>query len=284
LATSNTISGGMRLGLLKAGMVVAALAGWLALPVTAAATPTGATFPGGSLTGLVVDEGAFTRGSFENLAYTYDGCGTQPAEATCTWEVTVTLSSDPAGRCSPASTESQVVWSSGTRAGNGSVESGPLSFALEGCRGQVLAGFLTTAKTFDIDEQSGPWIIVGNGGRQSLFAIGIGAESVKEAEERIIAASPPAESTAPEPPPRLMVSADCRSLMIGRTRYAFVFRRIGCHKATNIARIALWGSRPSGYRCVDKRGGGKRCIRQGNPKKYLEWRLPADRPRPGPSR
>jgi hypothetical protein len=278
MATSNTISGGMRLGLLKAGMAAAVLAGWMAMPVTAGATPTGATFPGGSLTGLVVDEGAFTNGSFQNLAYTYDGCGTQPAEATCTWKVEVTLSSDPASRCSPATPETQLVWSSGTRSGNGSMDSGPVSFALEGCRGQVLSAFVTTAKTFDPDEQEGPWIVIGNGGSYSLFAIGIGAESVKEAENKIIAASPPAQPTAPEPPPRLMVSADCRSLMIGSTRFAFVFRRIGCHKATNIARIAQWGSRPSGYRCVDRRGGGKRCSRQGNPKKYLEWHLPR-RPR-----
>jgi hypothetical protein len=268
----------MRLAFLKAGIAAAALAGCLAAPGAAVATPTGATFPGGSLTGLVVNEG-FTQGSFQNLAFSYDGCGTQPAEATCTWKVEVTLSSDPAGRCNPATPETQQVWSSGTRSGNGSVESGPVSFALEGCRGQVLAGFVTTAKTFDVDEQDGPWIVVGSGGGYSLFAIGIGAESVREAEERIIAASPPAQPASAEIPPRLMVSADCRSLMIGSTRYAFVFRRMGCRKATNIARIAHWGSRPSGYRCVDRQGG-KRCSRQGNPKKYLEWHLPG-RPRSG---
>ena len=266
----------MRLAFLKVG-IAAALAACLVTPATAAATPTGAEFPGGSLTGLVVNEG-YTQGSFQNLAFRFDDCGTKPAEATCTWEVQVTLSSDPATRCNPGSPEKQLVWSSGTRSGNGSVESGPVSFPLEGCRGQVLSGFVTTAKTFDAEEGGGPWIVVGSGGSYSLFAIGIGAESVKEAEERIIAASPPARPTPPEMPPRLTVSTDCRSLTIGGTRYAFVLRRIGCRKAANIARIAYWGSRPSGSRCADKQGGGKRCSRQGNPKKYLEWHLPRRTP------
>ena len=84
----------------KAGIAALALAGSVAMPATAVATPTDATFNGGSLSGLAVDP-AFTQGSFQNFTYRQESCGTEPAEANCTWEVQVTLYSDPAGRCKP---------------------------------------------------------------------------------------------------------------------------------------------------------------------------------------
>jgi hypothetical protein len=263
----------MRLWLPKAGIAALALAGSVAMPATAVATPTDATFNGGSLSGLAVDP-VFTQGSFQNLTYRQESCGTESAEANCTWEVQATLYSDPASRCKPSTPETQVIWASGAISGNGSMEAGPVSFALEGCRGQILGGYVKTTKTFNPDEQEGPWKVVGRGWSASLFSIGIGAESVKEAEQKIIEASPPAQPASPALPQRLAISADCRSLKIGVTRYAFVFRRMGCHKAANLATMAyLSGAAPGGYRCGDKPGGGMRCSRQAQPKKYVEWHI-----------
>ena len=168
-----------------------------------------------------------------------------------------------------------MIWASGEKSGNGSVEAGPVSFALEGCRGQILGGYVKTTKTFNPDEQEGPWIVIGRGWTASLFSIGIGAESVKEAEQKIIDANPPAQPTSPALPQRLAISADCRSLKIGVTRYAFVFRRMGCRKAANLATMAyLSDAAPGGYRCEDKPGGGMRCSRRAQPKKYVEWHIP----------
>ena len=66
----------------------------------------------------------------------------------------------------------------------------------------------------------------------------IGAESFEETEQRIRAANPPAYPIPPTEVPTLAVSANCRSLKIGSTRYAFAFRRMGCRKATNLATMA----------------------------------------------
>jgi hypothetical protein len=76
----------MRLGL---KVVVTALAvATMVAPTAAIADNTDVTFAGGNLTGLEVDP-AFSQGSFQNLSYRHEDCGTQPAEVTCTWEVRV---------------------------------------------------------------------------------------------------------------------------------------------------------------------------------------------------
>lgn len=234
-----------------------------------------ATFNGGGLTGLAVDA-AFTQGSFQNLSYRYEGCGTEPAEETCTWELRVSLYSDPARRCVASTPESQLLWDGGKESGNGSVESGPISFALEGCRGQVLSVYYEAMKTFNPEEEEGSWKTLSSGSSALLLSITIGAESFEEAEQRVIAANPPAQLIPQMAPPTLAVSASCRSLMIGSTNYAFAFRRMGCHKATNLAAVAhLSGASPSGYACKAEQGEGKRCWRRGHPEKYVEWHLPS---------
>ena len=239
----------------------------------AVANVTDATFSGGSLTGLAVDAG-FTQGSFQNLSYRYEDCGTEPAEETCTWELRVSLYSDPARRCVASTPESQLLWDSGKESGNGSVDLGPLSFALEGCRGQILSVYYEAMKTFNPEEEEGPWKTLSSGSSAPLLSIAIGAESFEEAEQRVRAANPAAHLDPPMVAPTLAVSANCRSLKIDSTRYAFVFRSIGCRKATNLATMAhLSGAAPSGYACKAKQGEGKRCWRRGHPEKYLEWHL-----------
>jgi hypothetical protein len=217
----------------------------------------------------------FTQGSFQSLSYRYDSCGTEPAEVTCTWQVHLTLHSDPARRCVPSTPDSLLLWDSGERSGNGIAELGPFNFALEGCRGQVLSAHLEHMKTFNPDDQDGPWKVLSSGGGASLFVIGIGAESVEEIEQKIIAANPGSPSNSPTLRPRLAVSANCRSLKVGATRYAFVFQRMGCHKATNLATMAYLSDAPlRGFRCADKPAGGIRCWRKGQPKRFFGWHLP----------
>lgn len=255
----------MRLWGLKAVVAALAIAAMVA-PATAIADVTDVTFNGGSLTGLTFDS-AFSQGSFQNLSYRHEDCGTQPAEETCTWEVRAHLYSNPAWRCVPSTPESQLLFDSGERSGNGAVESGPLSFALEGCRGQTLSAYYEAKKTFNPEEEEGPWKLLSQGSGGPLFWIVIG-ESFEEPTQWIPTSNLPAYPD----PPALAVSANCRSLKIGSTRYAFVFRRMGCHKATNLATIAhMSGAAPSGYACRANQGEGKRCWRRGHPEKYVEW-------------
>lgn len=270
---SNMLIARMQPRWFQATIAALALFGSTAIPATASATTTDASFPGGSLTGLTVDA-AFTQGSFQDLSYHFEDCGTKPAEETCTWELRLTLYSDPAHRCVPSTPESQLLWDSGQKSGNGSVDLGSFSFALEGCGGQILSAYYESNKTFNPEEEEGPWKVLVSGGSASLFSIGIGAESPEEAEQRVRAANPPTPVASPAAVLPLAVSANCHSLKIGSRRYAFVFGRMGCRKATNLATMAyVSGAAPSGYRCQGKRGGGRRCWRRGQPKKYFEWHV-----------
>jgi hypothetical protein len=269
------IAGSMRPRWLKAvALPITAMA--MASPHTAVASMTDVSFNGGSLTGLAFDA-AFSQGSFQNLSYDYGNCGTEPAEATCTWDLRMSLFSDPARRCMTGGTpESQLLWESGERSGNGTVESGPLSFALEGCKGQVLSIYYGAEKTFNPDEEEGPWKTLFTGSSGTLLSIAIGAESVEEIEQRIRSANPASHSTLPDAAPTLAVSANCRSLKIGGTRYSFAFRQMGCRKATNLAAMAhVSGNTPSGYACKALQEDEKRCWRRGHPEKYVEWHLPS---------
>jgi hypothetical protein len=249
----------------------------MAVPAAAVATVTDATFPGGSLTGLTVDP-AFRQGSIQNLSYRYEECGTKAAEKTCTWEVRANLFSGPGQRCEASTPESQLLWDGGEKSGNGLLESGPLSFALEGCKGQVLSVYYEAMKVFDPDAEEGPWKLLSEGTSASLFMIVIGAESSGEAAEQRIVAANPAAHPAPPPAPALAVRADCRSVRIGRSVYAFAYRGMGCHTATSlVTRVHLSGGAPSGYACKAAKGGGRRCWRRGHPEKYVEWhRRPAN--------
>ncbi len=230
------------------------------------------SFNGGSLTGLVA-EAPFSQGSFQNLSYRYDDCGIEPAETTCSWRLRVSLYSDPARRCAPGTPESQLLWDSGERSGNGTVESGPIGFALEGCKGQVLNVYYEAKKTFDPEKEEGPWKVLSSGSGATLIQIGIGGESVEEIERRIREASPAALPASPSLPARLAISANCRSLKIGSSHYSFVFRHMGCHKASNLATMAhVSGGAPSGYACKALEGDGERCWRRGHSEKYVEWR------------
>lgn len=244
----------------------------MAAPTAAIADASDVTFNGGSLIGLTVNS-AYSQGSFQSFSYRYEECGTQPAEKTCTWQVRASLYSDPSQRCVPSTPESQVLFDSGERAGNGLAESGPVSFALEGCRGQVLSAYYEALKTFNPEEEEGSWKLLSSGSTGSLFLIVLGAETIEETEQRIGAANPAAPLTPPPIAPTLAVNANCRSLRIGSTRYTFVFRHMGCRKATNLATMAyLSGTAPSGYVCRAKKGKGKRCWRQHHPEKFVEWR------------
>jgi hypothetical protein len=252
----------------------------MASPHTAFASTTDVSFGDGSLTGLSVDAG-FSQGSIQNLSYSHTDCGTEPAEATCIWDLRMTLYSDPARRCLAGTPESQLLWDSGERPGNGTVESGPLSFALEGCRGQILSVFYEEKKTFNPEEEEGPWWkVLSSSWSATLLLLEIGAESVEEIERRIREASPAAHPTLPPLPLTLAVSANCRSLKIGSTRYSFAFRQMGCRKATNLAEMFhVSRGAPSGYVCKALQGEGERCWRRQRAEKYVEWHLPSRAPR-----
>jgi hypothetical protein len=258
----------MRLWGLKAAVTALAVAATVA-PAGAIAGVTDVTFEGGSLTGLEFDA-AFSQGSFQNLSYRHEDCGTQPAEKTCIWELRADIYSDPAWRCVPSTPGSQLLFDSGERSGNGVVESGPLSFVLEGCRGQILSAYYEAKKTFNPEEEEGPWRLLSQGSSGTLFWIVIG-EPLTEPTQWIPTSSPPAHPD----PPALSVGAGCRSLKIGHTRYAFVFRRMGCRKATNLATMAHLSGAPSGYACRTRQGEGERCWRRGHPERYVEWHLPS---------
>lgn len=258
----------MRPGWLTLAAVTLAVAG-IASPAAAVAETTDVTFYGGTLTGLTVDP-AFTQGSFQNLSYRYESCGTEPAEETCTWKLQASLHSDLTQSCAPSTPGSQLLLDSGERSGNGTFESGPVSFALEGCRGQILSVYYEEKKTFNPDEEEGPWKSLSSGGSGTLLWIVIGGDASKvNPWEPVVHAAP---SKAPL---TLAVSANCHSLKIGSTRYSFVFHRMGCRKATKLATTAnLTGAAPNGYACR-VRGKGERCWRRHRPEKYVEWHLPS---------
>jgi hypothetical protein len=265
----------MRSRLLKAGIVALAVLGGAVIPASAAGTPNGASFPGGSLVGLAIN-GTFTEGSFQSFAYHFEGCGSEPAEETCTWEVRLHLSSNPARRCVPSTPESQQLWDSGQQSGNRAVEVGPLDFALEGCEGQILGAYYQAEKRFNPEEEEGAWKLIANRWMAPLFSIEIGTESHNTIEEPTVGGSPslPPFSLNISPLPKLAISGDCRSLKIGSTRYAFVFRRMTCHKAANLATVVYLSNRaPNGYACESKHDGGKRCWRHHQPQEFLEWHL-----------
>ncbi len=268
------IARSMRRWLLKAA-ATALGATAMAAPSAAVANAADVNFNGGSLTGLVA-EAPFSQGSFQNLSYSYAECGTEPAEATCAWRVRVSLGSEPARRCVPSTPESQLLWDSGERSGNGLVESGPIGFALEGCRGQILSVYYEAKKTFNPDEQDDPWKTLSRGSGGTVITVELGGESVEEIEQRIREASPASHPTLPPVLSSLAVSANCRSLKIGSTRFSFVFRHMGCRKASNLAAMAhVSGGAPSGYACKALQGSGERCWRRGHPEKYVAWRPPS---------
>jgi len=246
-------------------------------PATAMAVDTyESSWNGGHLTATANAD--LTEATIESVSVSFDECGTDPKETSCAWEAIATLHSNPESRCNPATPEDQVVWESGLQPENGTVEDGPVSFPLEGCRGQTLVFEVAGEKTYS----EGPISWARNGTVWGLFTFGYHPR--EEAEARIIANSPPASPAPPPMPTALAVSADCRSLTIGNMSYVFAFRQIGCRKASNLAAMRnLSGGAPTGYHCRNgKANGGVLCWRIGHPEKYLEWRLPGTKPAPRP--
>lgn len=234
------------------------------------------SWDGGHLTATANAD--FSEATIESVSVSFDECGTNPKETSCAWEALATLHSSPESRCNPATPEDQVAWESGLQPGNGSVDDGPVSFPLEGCRGQTLVFEVASERTFD----EGPISWARSGSVWALFSFGYHPR--EEAEASIITNSPPASPAPPPTPTTLVVVADCRSLTIGNVSYVFSFRRIGCHKAANLASMRnLSGQAPTGYHCRNgKANGGVLCWRIGHPEKYLEWRLPGTNPAPRP--
>lgn len=232
-----------------------------------------ASYNGGEVL-IAVDEG-FTEATIQKLTFGFDECGTAPDEASCTWEVKGVLDSDPATRCDPGTPDSQPVFSSGPQEGNGTYSAPLQSFPLEGCRGQTFSLSFSYEKTFGEPPEGfepPPWRVTGGGGSLTTFRFGF--HPVKEAEEAALRANPPPTLPPPFVPPALSISANCKALTIGTTRYAFSFRQMGCHKASNLARMRhLSGAAPSGYACA-RRSGGMRCWRRGKPSRYVQWTLP----------
>jgi hypothetical protein len=261
---------------LLAGLPIALL---LLVPASAAAADAyEASWNGGHLIATANTE--FTEATIEDVSVSFDECGTATGETSCTWEAVATLHSGES-RCDPSTPEDQIAWDSGLQSGNGTVSAGPKSFPLEGCRGQSLSMHLEFHKSYD--ETAGPFRITGGGESWSLFTFGY--HPIEEIEQRIIDASTPATIPPPPTPSILTVAADCRSLTIGKVSYAFSFRRIGCRKATNLAKMRhISGKAPGGYHCRNvQANGGVLCWRAGHPEKYLEWRLPGTKPAHKPS-
>lgn len=249
----------------------------LLAPATAAAADSyESTWNGGHLTATAnVD---FTEATIESVSVGFDGCGTQPAEATCAWNAKAILYSH-ADRCDPATPEEQVVWDSGWQSGNGTVTDGPISFALEGCRGQTLLFRIGESKSYEESSAPPPWVEIEGASLWPLFTFGY--HPVAEEEQRIINASPPASLPPFEPnftPQGMRVASGCRSLTVAEARYVFAFKRMGCWKASMLAqRRYSTGAAPDGYACRQQ-PRGVRCWREGQPQKYLEWHLPGTKP------
>ena len=247
-----------------------ALALWA--PGTAAADTYESSWDGGHLTATANAD--FTEATIESVSVSSDRCGTDPKEATCAWEASATLHSSPESRCNPATPEDQVVWESGLQSENGTIDDGPISFPLEGCRGQNLVFEVAVEKTFE----EGPIAWSRHGSLWTMFSFGY--HSVEETERRIINESPPATLPPFQPnftPKGLRVASDCRSLTIGDDRFAFAFERMGCWKASMLARKRYASGAPTGYACR-QRARGVLCWRKGQPQKYFEWRRPGTQP------
>jgi hypothetical protein len=225
-----------------------------------------------AVAGLFVDPG-FSQAGFQNLHYEFEQCGSAH-ELTCTWEVRAIVETAGDKECDP-SAPATTVWSSGEQSGNGSVDSGPQSFGLLGCKGQYLVLSYEFDKTFGNwgDDPVPPLLITG--GRSAYLLAHLGYEPLAETEQMVIDESPAAKPAAmPEPPTRLAVSPGCRTATLGSTRFAFKFKRIGCWKASLIAAAAQRSGTAAGYRCQRRLDGGGRCVRVGQPRKFVEWHLP----------
>jgi hypothetical protein len=264
---------GVGIGVPLAALLLAAT---LAAVAAAAAGPVDRPFPGGAISRLAIDDGP-TQGSFADVSYRYDGCGTQAGETACTWRVDVGLAPEGFELCPSTLEAARTIWSSGEQTANGTVASGPKTFALRGFPGQVLCVVLSQTVS---SEASGSKFT--SGSTTVLHAIRLDDDlvtPVEAVELRIIRANTPASIPPPPTPTPFFVDPDCRSLTIGTTRYAFLYKRIGCRKATDLAKMAhISGGAPSGYRCADRAAGGKRCSREGDSRKFVEWRLPRQRP------
>lgn len=261
-------------------IAAASAAALLVAPAGALATDTyEAAFNGGHLTATANE--ALTEATIESVSVSFGECGTQPEEASCTWEAIATLHSHPETGCDPSTPEAQVVWDSGPQPGNGTVNDGPTSFPLAGCRGQTIVFRIEFHKTYEEGGGGPPWRITGGASEWAMFSFGY--HPAEEAEQQIIKANPPAQLPPLQPnftPTTLSVAAGCRALTIGSVHYAFAFARMGCRKASNLARMRqLSGHAPSGYLCRDLPADrGVLCWRRGQPQKYLEWRLPGTKP------
>lgn len=250
------------------------------VPASAVATDAyEASWNGGHLTATANAD--FTEATITTVSVSFDQCGTAPEEASCTWEATATLHSSPESRCNPATPEDQVVWDSGELSGNGTISDGPQSFPLEGCRGQSLVFRIEYHKTYEETDEPPVLRITGGGGEWTMFTFGY--HQVEEAEQRILNASPPAGPGYPPLQPNFIpgtfaLSPDCRTVQLDSTRYVFIFRQMGCHKAGNLAQARFRsGHAPRGYVCQSHSSEGVRCWRRHRPAKFLEWRLPRSR-------
>lgn len=228
-------------------------------------------FPGGEVTVSAND--GYTEGMLESLSFAFDGCGTQEYEASCTWEVSAGLGTDPAKRCNPATPTSQTVWTSGPQEGNHTVTAPSLPFPLEGCPGQVFAVYYSYLKTFD-PPPGGGWSLIKDGSGATLALIVFGPTSVENATPLSPSANP---AFQPDFTPRSFgVGRDCRGVLLDSTRYTLVFAQMGCHRATEVARTRYLSGRAPRL-CRNLSAGGVRCWRRHRPGKFVEWHLPRSR-------
>jgi hypothetical protein len=247
-------------------------------PAVGSAGPVDRAFPGGTFSQLAINDGP-TAGSFANLSYEYTGCGKMTGETSCTWRIDVGLAPDGSELC--ASLADPMIWSSGEQNGNGSIASGPRSFALRGTPGQVLCVFLTYTL---VGEHAGAEFSEGGSKVLDSVVMAPGLLSPIEAiERRIIEANTAASLQPPPSYPALTISPDCRTLRIGNVSYFFSYHQMGCRKAGDLASMAHSSRRaPNGYHCASRPNGGRRCWRRGHPRKYVEWRPPNPVPAAAP--
>lgn len=243
-----------------------------AAPSAGSAGPVDRTFAGGAISGLAINDGP-TEGSFADVSYEYEDCGKQPGETACTWQIDVGLAPEGFELCPDHFEPAATIWSSGVQTVNGPVASGPQTFALRGTPGQVLCVVLRQTSSGEYEG----WKF-SSGGTVGLDAVVMGPELISPIElimRRIIAASPAAPVALPPAPTPFLVSPDCRTVRIGNVEYVFRYRQMGCWKARNLATMArISRAAPSGYHCAARESGGKRCWRQGHPRKFFEWRVP----------